>query len=92
MYSQFIQKILQETSSIASDNFGKTHDIKIKPADNNQILTETDLAIGSHIISAIKKQFPTHNIIDEEAGVIDNNSEYTGSSTRSMVHLTLPWE
>lgn len=77
MYLQFLEQVLQETSEIANNNFGKTHDIKIKPADNNQVLTETDLAIGSHVIAAIKKQFPTYNIIDEEAGIIDNQSEFT---------------
>jgi myo-inositol-1(or 4)-monophosphatase len=77
MYRNFIQQLLQQTSKIAHDNFGKTHDIKIKPADNNQILTETDLAIGTHAISLIKSAYPGYNIIDEEAGIIDNHSEYT---------------
>ena len=35
------------------------------------------MAIGKKIISFIKKSYPTYNIIDEEAGVIDNNSEFT---------------
>lgn len=77
MYMQFLENILKETSHIASSNFGKTHNIKLKPSDNNQVLTETDLAIGTHAIQTIKKQFPFYNIIDEEAGVTDNHSRYT---------------
>jgi myo-inositol-1(or 4)-monophosphatase len=48
-----------------------------KQGDNNQVLTETDLEIGKTIVEDIQKQFPTHNIIDEEAGVIDKQSEFT---------------
>ena len=32
---------------------------------------------GQYIISKIKEVYLDHNIIDEEAGVIDNKSEYT---------------
>lgn len=57
--------------------FGKTSSITTKSGDNNQVLTETDLAVGRLIVGKIKETFPTHNIIDEEAGVIDNKSEFT---------------
>lgn len=76
-YQEFIEKVLQESSDIARNSFGKTSSISIKDGDNNQILTETDLAIGKLIVGQIKESFPTHNIIDEEAGVIVNNSEFT---------------
>jgi myo-inositol-1(or 4)-monophosphatase len=41
------------------------------------VLTETDIAIGKLLISRISKEFPGHNIIDEEMGVIDNKSSFT---------------
>ncbi len=75
-YSPFISSVLSEASEIAMNNFGKIQGTT-KEGDNNQVLTETDLAVGRHIVGKIKEQYPAHNIIDEEAGVIDNHSEYT---------------
>lgn len=75
-YSKFITKILKESSKIATNYFGKVVGTT-KPDDNNQVLTEADLAIGKAIIASIQKTYPTHNIIDEEAGVIDKGSEFT---------------
>lgn len=75
-YNNFITNILTEVSAIARDNFGKVTGI-VKKEDNNQVLTETDLKIGRAIINKIQKEFSQYNIIDEEAGVIDNNSNFT---------------
>jgi len=75
-YSSFITSVLSEASQIATDNFGKIQGTT-KSGDNNQVLTETDLAVGKYIVNTIKEKYPSHNIIDEEAGVIDNHSEYT---------------
>lgn len=75
-YQAFIKDCLEQASKIANDKFGKVTGTT-KPGDTNQVLTEADLAIGSLIIEKIKKEFPDYNIIDEEAGVIDNNSEFT---------------
>jgi myo-inositol-1(or 4)-monophosphatase len=71
-----IKGCLNDTSQIASQQFGKVAH-STKPGDNNQVLTETDLAIGKYIIEKIKIHFPTYNVIDEEAGIIDNNSQFT---------------
>ena len=76
-YTAFITEVLQEVSGIAVQNFGKVTSATTKTHDNNQVLTETDIEIGNYIVSAIKKSFPNHNIIDEEAGVINNSSQYT---------------
>ncbi len=75
-YSEFIHDRLEAAARIAKDSFGKVLG-NVKPGDNNQVLTQTDLDIGRMIIERIRRQFPEHNIIDEEAGVIDNNSRYT---------------
>jgi myo-inositol-1(or 4)-monophosphatase len=72
----FIQKCLVEASKIAVSNFGKVK-AKTKPGDQSQVLTSSDLAIGALIIEKIKTEYPTYNIIDEEAGVTDNNSQFT---------------
>ncbi len=76
MYDEFIKSVLKEASRIASEKFGKVVG-SIKTSDNNQVLTEADLEIGSLIIGRIKETFPEHNIIDEEAGAIDNKSDFT---------------
>jgi myo-inositol-1(or 4)-monophosphatase len=76
MYSGFIQSVLAEASEIARQNFGNVSGTT-KGDDNNQVLTETDLEIGTYIIGRIKAAYPDHNIIDEEAGVIDNHSNFT---------------
>ncbi len=75
-YKFFLQETLERSSEIAKSYFGKVSGTT-KKGDNNQVLTEADLEIGKYIIEAIKQKFPTYNIIDEEAGVVDNNSEYT---------------
>jgi myo-inositol-1(or 4)-monophosphatase len=75
-YKDFITKTLNEVADIARHSFGKVSGTT-KPEDNNQVLTETDIQIGNVIVEAIKASYPEHNIIDEEAGVIDNGSRYT---------------
>lgn len=39
--------------------------------------TQADLESEAKVIEIIKKNFPEHNIIAEEGGGVDNNSEYT---------------
>jgi myo-inositol-1(or 4)-monophosphatase len=73
---EFIESVLTEASHIANANFGKVSG-SVKPEDNNQVLTETDIEIGNLIVSRVTSHFPDWNVIDEEAGVIDNGSPYT---------------
>lgn len=76
-YGSFIEKVLNEASKIAENYYGKVAGTIVKEGDNNQVLTEADLEIGKLIVNKINEVFPEHNIIDEEAGVVDKNSEYT---------------
>jgi myo-inositol-1(or 4)-monophosphatase len=76
-YLPFISKTLQSVKSIAVNNQKKVSPLTIKAGDNNQVLTETDIEIGKTIVDAIQTAYPGHNIIDEEAGVIDNGSDIT---------------
>ncbi len=76
MYQQFIQSSLQNVSDIANAQFGKVTNTT-KAGDNNQVLTQTDLEIGKTLIQEIETVYPDHNIIDEEAGVIDKKSDFT---------------
>lgn len=75
-YILFLEDQLKAASNIALSYFGNVT-TTIKPEDNNQVLTEADLAVGRHLVSAISTAFPDHNIIDEESGVIDKQSRYT---------------
>lgn len=75
-YQDFITSVLEEAALIANEKFGKVSGT-IKGGDSNQVLTEADVAIGKFIVERIKKEYPDYNIIDEEAGVIDNSSEFT---------------
>lgn len=74
--TQFITQSLDEAAVLAQSYFGKVTGTT-KSDDNNQVLTQADLAIGKLIISRLKAHYPDHNIIDEEAGVIDERSRYT---------------
>ncbi|QHT66656.1 inositol monophosphatase [Rhodocytophaga rosea] len=76
LFQPFLSQTLQLVADIASKNFGKVSGT-IKSGDSNQVLTQTDLEIGRLIINEIEKQYPDHNIIDEEAGVIDKGSAFT---------------
>lgn len=75
-YQKFIKKALSEASEIALANFGKVTG-QAKKEDSNQVLTETDLKIGKLLVNKIRQFYPQDSIIDEEAGVIKNHSEYT---------------
>lgn len=75
-YKEFFLSVLEGATKIALLYFGKTNEIE-KGYDNNQVLTAADLEIGTYIINRVKQAYPAYNIIDEEAGVIDNKSEYT---------------
>lgn len=76
MHISFLQTAISQASDIARESFGKVSHTT-KQGDPNQVLTETDLKIGQTLIALIQKEYPDHNIIDEEAGVIDQSSPYT---------------
>lgn len=76
-YLNFIKQTLSDAAEIANSNFGKVTSISTKTGDNNQVLTETDLAVGKLIVQKIQDDYPEYNIIDEEAGAIDKKSQYS---------------
>lgn len=75
-YLVFLETELKRAARTAQLYFGKVSGTT-KPGDNNQVLTEADLAVGKQLVAAVRSVFPDHNIIDEEAGVIDNGSRHT---------------
>ena len=75
-YTSFLETQLQSAARTALQYFGKVTPT-VKPGDNNQVLTEADLAIGKQLVAAVQALYPDHNVIDEEAGAIDKGSRYT---------------
>jgi myo-inositol-1(or 4)-monophosphatase len=75
-YLEFIQEQLLAAAEIAKNHFGKVTG-SVKAGDNNQVLTDADLAIGKQIVNAVQGRYPDHNVIDEEAGGINKNSRFT---------------
>lgn len=73
-FKDFVLNTLTTTSEIAMKNFGKVS--WTLKGDYNQVLTEVDKEIGQFITGQIKKTYPEHSLIDEEAGAIDNQSNY----------------
>jgi len=55
------------------DNFNRS---KIKLKSRHEILTKADLDAEKIIIKAIKKYFPSHQILSEESGWTKNKSDY----------------
>ncbi|MDD5031836.1 MAG: inositol monophosphatase family protein [Patescibacteria group bacterium] len=55
------------------DNFDRT---KIKLKSRHEIVTKADLDAEKIIIKEIKKHFPAHQILSEEAGQTENESDY----------------
>jgi myo-inositol-1(or 4)-monophosphatase len=75
-YRQFIKEQLLNAAETANSYFGKVSGI-VKEGDNNQVLTEADIAVGRRLVAAVQEFFPDHNIIDEEAGGTDKQSQFT---------------
>ena len=73
---QRIAAWLGEASEVARGWQGRIHPT-LKPTDPRQVLTEADLALSELICGRVRAAFPAHNLIDEEAGVIDRGSAFT---------------
>jgi myo-inositol-1(or 4)-monophosphatase len=61
---------------IILSSWGGRHSVERKGGSDN-IVTEADVASERKILQILQKHFPGHNFISEEAGEIDNGSDYT---------------
>ena len=73
---EVLQQALLQGGKILRENFGDKHDYKVKE-NQSSIVTQTDLDAEKTIKDLIRKSFPKHNILAEEEGYENNNSEYT---------------
>lgn len=64
----------KQAGLLLKKNFKKHHTIKVK--DPHEIVSEMDARAERKIISLIKKHFPSHSILSEEAGETKKQSEY----------------
>ncbi|MBN1644555.1 inositol monophosphatase [Candidatus Woesearchaeota archaeon] len=71
-----IKTALKEAGKILMENFGKLDSYDIKENQSN-IVTKADIDSEMAIIRIIEKKFPDHNIIAEETGFRDKNSNFT---------------
>jgi myo-inositol-1(or 4)-monophosphatase len=67
---------LKTSGKILLEYFNKPIESRQKESQSS-IVTEADFASESIITRMIKERFPGHNLISEETGFSDNNSEYT---------------
>ena len=66
-----------EAGKIIKNGFDNIKTIKYKRGNSADLVTNIDLEAEKKIISIIKKSFPDHTIISEEAGIIKKRSPYT---------------
>jgi len=71
-----LTKALHETGKILLANFGKGSDYSVKESQSS-IVTQTDVDSERRIMEVISEAFPAHNLLGEETGFQNNNSEYT---------------
>lgn len=71
-----LKEALLAAGKIQKDNFSKPHEISVKESISS-IVTEVDVASEQCIMGVISQHFPDHNLLGEESGFMDNQSNYT---------------
>lgn len=71
---EFIQSVARGAGDILRSNFGSVRTWRTK-SDRGDIVTQVDLDSESYVLSRIKKEFPSHNIVSEESGRINVSSD-----------------
>lgn len=67
---------IQEAGKILLENFGKITDYSVKESQSS-IVTKTDVDSEKRIMEIISEAYPEHNLLGEETGFQNKNSEYT---------------
>lgn len=62
-------------AEVLTDKFGKIHTAKHK--EKKDLVTEADILSEKAITSIIKDRYPDHNILAEEGGLTEHESDYT---------------
>lgn len=72
---QFAIELAKQAGKIIEDNFGKID--KYEEKSRTELVTEIDKKVDDYIVKKIKEKYPEHDILIEESGKHDNDSEYT---------------
>lgn len=72
---QTLIKASEAAAKVLLKHYGKVKYVKTK--ENDSYFTNVDLEAEKAIFSIIRKKFPRHNIVSEESGIFNKNSEYT---------------
>jgi myo-inositol-1(or 4)-monophosphatase len=67
---------LKVAGEVLLNHFGKPVETRIKESQSS-IVTQADLKSELLIVNHIRKRYPFHNIISEESGYTNNNSDFT---------------
>lgn len=73
---RFITDSLSEASEIARLYHGNVTG-NMKPGDDNQVATKGDWMNAKFLRHVIHGHFPYHNLIDEEFGIVNKDSDYS---------------
>jgi myo-inositol-1(or 4)-monophosphatase len=73
---EIAKKAAFEAARVLLQNFGKISDSDIREKSKNDFLTYVDEKSETTIIDVIHSDFPDHNILAEESGVIKQESYY----------------
>lgn len=71
-----LYRALHEAGDILKNYFGKISEYKTKESQSS-IVTVADLEAEKKIMQIIAQKFPNHNLIGEETGFYNRNSEFT---------------
>ena len=74
---QFAIALAKKAGTFLLRHFQKDHSLVSKRTVAKGLHTRYDQKSDQIIVSAIKKRYPTHNILTEESGYRNKNSEYT---------------
>ncbi len=73
-YKKFATDLAKQAGAIIRKNF--KHGMQKDWKSNDTPVTVTDTKINSLVIAAVKKRFPTHDVLGEEESSRTNNSKY----------------
>lgn len=73
---KFIQDVAKEAGAAVLKRFGKDRVHYRKSVHRGDVVTKADLASEHIIIDAIRKKYPSHGIIAEESGGMNESAEY----------------
>ncbi|MBI4162690.1 MAG: inositol monophosphatase [Candidatus Aenigmarchaeota archaeon] len=66
---------IEAAGRILIENYGR---IQVKEKENwHELVTKTDIDANMYILDILKKNFPDHSIVTEEAPKVEKHSEYT---------------